>query len=71
MKHQPIIFFNKVLFALPDDSSKFGEHEYNVVSSAKLETSVSWMKNIKSFIKTLNSIRPRIEPCGAPPNISR
>ena len=37
-------------------SSKFGEHEYIVVSSAKLQTSVFWMKNIKSFIKRLNDI---------------
>ena len=53
------------------DSSKFGEYEYIVVSSAKLQTSVSWMKNIKSFIKRLNNIGPRIEPCGTPLNISR
>ena len=44
-------------------SPKFGEHKYIVVSSAKLETSVSWMKKIKWFIKRLNNIGPMIEPC--------
>ena len=43
-------------------SLKFGEHKYLVVSSAKLQTSVSRMKNIKSFIKRLNNFGPRIEP---------
>ena len=52
-------------------SSKSGEHEYIVVSSAKLQISVSWLKNIKSFIKSLNDIGPRIEPCGTPFNIYR
>ena len=41
-------------------SSKHGEHEYIIVSSAKLQTSVSWIKKIKSFIKRLNNIGPRI-----------
>ena len=53
-------------------SSKFCEHEHIFLSSAKLRrTSVSWRKNIKSFIKRLNNIGPRIEPYGTPLNISR
>ena len=43
--------------------SKLGDHEYIVVSPAKLQISVSYIKNIKSFIRRLNDIRPRIEPC--------
>ena len=35
-----------------------------VTSSAKLQTSVSLMKNIKSLIKMLNRIGSKIEPCG-------
>ena len=45
-------------------SLKFGEHDYIVVSSTKLQTPISWMKNIKSFIKMLNRAGPKIEPCG-------
>ena len=45
-------------------SLKFGEHDYIVVSSTKLQTPISWMKNIKSFIKMLNRVGPKIEPCG-------
>ena len=52
-------------------SSKFGEHEHIIVSSAKLQTSDSSMKNIKSFVKRLNNIGLRTEPCGTPLNISR
>ena len=52
-------------------SSKFGEHEYLVVSSAKLQTAVSWIKNIKPFIKRLNNIKPRVELCRAPLNITK
>ena len=40
-------------------------------SSAKLWTSVSLMKNIRSFKKRLNKIGPNIDPCGAPLGISR
>ena len=49
-------------------SSKFREHEYIVVSSAKLQTSV--MKNIKSFTKRLKNIGPGNKPCRTPLNIS-
>ena len=37
-------------------SSNFGKHEYTDVSSAKLQTSFSWMKNIRLFIKRLNNV---------------
>ena len=37
-----------------------------VVSSEKLQTSVSLMKNIKSFRKILNRVGPKVEPCGKP-----
>ena len=42
-----------------------------VKSSANLQTFVSWMKNIKSFIKMLNRIGPKIVPCGTALKISR
>ena len=35
-----------------------------VVSSAKLQTSVLLMKNIRSFMKILNKIGANIDPCG-------
>ena len=37
----------------------------------KLQTSVSWMKNINSIIKSLNNTGPRTEPCATHLNISR
>ena len=52
-------------------SSKFGEYVYIIVSLAKLQTSVFWMKNIKSFIKRLSNSGPMIELCGTSFNISR
>ena len=42
-----------------------------VVSSAKLQTSASLMKIIKSLIKMLNRIGAKIEPYETPLNISR
>ena len=42
-----------------------------VVSSAKLQTSVFLMKNIKSFMKRLNKIGPNIDICGTFLRISR
>ena len=43
-----------------------------VVSSAKLQTFVSWgKKNQIIFIKMLNRISPRIEFCGIPLKTSR
>ena len=52
-------------------TSLFNEHEYMVVSSAKWQTSVSFMKNIRSFTKRLNVIDPNIDPCGTSLRISR
>ena len=43
---------------------------YRVVSSAKLQISVSLMKRSKSLIKTLKRIGPSIDPCGTPKIIS-
>ena len=42
-----------------------------VVSSAKLQTSLSSMKKIVLFIKMLKRIGPKIEPCGRPLKFSR
>ena len=47
-------------------SSQFNEHEYIAVSLAKLQTSVSLMKNIRSSMKRLNEIGPCVDPCGTP-----
>ena len=43
---------------------------HRVVSSAKLQISVSLMKRSKSLIKTLKRIDPSIDPCGIPRIIS-
>ena len=43
---------------------------YRVVSSAKLQISVSLMKRSKSLIKILKRIGPSIDPCGIPRIIS-
>ena len=43
---------------------------YKVVSSTKLQISVSFMKRSKLLIKTLKRIGPSIDPCGAPRIIS-
>ena len=42
--------------------SKSLPHLYKVVPSAKLQTSVSFMKRSKSFMKMLNKISPNIDP---------
>ena len=52
-------------------SSKFNEHEYKLVSSVKLQTSVSLMKNLRSFMKRFNKSGPNIDLCRTPPRISR
>ena len=52
-------------------SSSFNEHEYMVVSSAKLQNSDFLMKNKKSFMRRLNKIRPNIDICGTSLRISR
>ena len=52
-------------------SSKFNEHEYKLVSSVKLQTSVSLTKNLRSFMKRFNKSGPNIDPCRTPPRISR
>ena len=41
-----------------------------VVRWAKLQTSVSLMKNIRSFEKKVNKAGPNIDPCGTPLRIS-
>ena len=38
---------------------------------AKLQTSVSLMKSIRSFMKWLSKIGPNIDPCRTPLRISR
>ena len=43
---------------------------YRVVSSAKLQISVSLMKRNKSLVKTLKTIGPSIDPYGIPRIIS-
>ena len=42
-----------------------------VVSSAKLQTSVSVIKNIRSFMKKLNKIGLNTDPCGVTLRILR
>ena len=42
--------------------SKSLPHFYEVVLSAKLQTSVSFIKRSKSFMKMLNKIGPNIDP---------
>ena len=42
-----------------------------VVSSVKLQTSVFFMKNVRSFMKTLNKIGRNIDPYGIFLRISR
>ena len=44
--------------------SRFLLQLYDVLSSAKLQTSDFVMEQNKSFIKTLKKRRPRIDPCG-------
>ena len=39
---------------------------YRIVSSAKLQISVSFMKRSKLLIRTLKRIGPNIDPCGSP-----
>ena len=50
--------------------SKSFPQAYRVVSSAKLQISVSFIKRSKSSIKTLKRIGPSIDPCGTPKIIS-
>ena len=42
-----------------------------VVSLEKLQTSISFMENIRSFMKRLNKIGSNIDPCGISTRISR
>ena len=42
----------------------FKEYEYMAVSSAKLQTSVFLVKNVRSFMTRLNKIGPNIDPFG-------
>ena len=50
--------------------SQFNELEYMVVSLQKLQTSISLMENIRSFMKKLNKIGSNIDPCGISTRIS-
>ena len=50
--------------------SKSFPQAYRVVSSAKLQISLSFMKRSKSLIKTLKRIGPSIDRCGTPRIIS-
>ena len=52
-------------------SPYFNEYEYMVTSSPKFQTSVSLMKNIRSFMKRSNKIGPNIDPFRTPLGISR